>query len=526
MESNLNPSEVLSSSEVIKTESVSLRTWLWQPNLIVFISSACIMILELVAGRIVAPYVGISLYTWTSIIGIVLAGISLGNYLGGRLADRWASLHFLGGIFLLAGLSCFGILTADQLSKLTPDNWSIIVNILILTTLLFFLPCLILGTVSPVVAKLAVRDLAKTGSTVGKIYAAGTAGSIVGTFATGFILISWFGTFPIVWGVAVLLLVMGLLFVWSRRWTLLLPLVLLIAGGSLLVFNLGWLRGPCLRETNYFCIKVREEERDGEIVRVLILDRLVHSYTSLNNPTKLVYGYEQMYAELTAYQAQRQEYLRALFIGGGGYTFPRYMEAVYPGSDIDVIEIDPGVTQVAYDWLGLSADTDIVTYNQDARLFLAQESSKTYNLIMGDAFNDFSVPYHLTTKEFNERVQAWLTEDGLYMVNIIDGVRGDFLRAYVHTLRQTFRYVYLAPTSKSWRENSRSTFVIIAGDSALDLTSIETIDAGDGEPLLARRILKENELDAVLAEDQVVILTDQYAPVDQMLAPVVREEQQ
>jgi hypothetical protein len=145
---------------------------------------------------------------------------------------------------------------------------------------------------------------------------------------------------------------------------------------------------------------------------------------------------------------------------------------------------------------------------------------------MGDAFNDFSVPYHLTTKEFNERVQAWLTEDGLYMVNIIDGVRGDFLRAYVHTLRQTFRYVYLAPTSKSWRENSRSTFVIIAGDSALDLTSIETIDAGDGEPLLARRILKENELDAVLAEDQVVILTDQYAPVDQMLAPVVREEQQ
>jgi hypothetical protein len=91
-------------------------------------------------------------------------------------------------------------------------------------------------------------------------------------------------------------------------------------------------------------------------------------------------------------------------------------------------------------------------------------------------------------------------------------------------LQQTFRYVYLAPTSKSWRENSRSTFVIIAGDSALDLTSIETIDAGDGKPLLARRILNENELNAVLAAGQVVLLTDQYAPVDQMLAPVVRGE--
>jgi predicted membrane-bound spermidine synthase len=84
----------------VKTASL-LHTWLWQPNLIVFVSSGCIMILELVAGRIVAPYVGVSLYTWTSIIGVVLAGISLGNYLGGRLADRWASLPLLGGIFLL-----------------------------------------------------------------------------------------------------------------------------------------------------------------------------------------------------------------------------------------------------------------------------------------------------------------------------------------------------------------------------------------------------------------------------------------
>ncbi|MBN1217644.1 MAG: fused MFS/spermidine synthase [Anaerolineae bacterium] len=503
-----------------ETVASPLQTWLWQPNLIVFISSACIMILELVAGRIVAPYVGISLYTWTSIIGIVLAGISLGNYLGGRLADHWASLRFLGGIFLLAGLSCFGILAADQLSKLTPNDWSIIVNILILTTLLFFLPCVILGMVSPVVVKLAVRDLAKTGSTVGKIYAAGTVGSIVGTFATGFILISWFGTFPIVWGVAVVLLVMGLLFVLTHRWPLLLGLVLLLAGASLLIFNLDWLRGPCLRETNYFCIKVREEERDGETVRVLILDRLVHSYTSLDDPTKLVYDYEQMYAEVTAYQAQQQDQLRALFIGGGGYTFPRYMAAVYPGSRIDVIEIDPGVTQVAYDLLGLRPEMGIVTYNQDARLFLAGKPTTTYNLIMGDAFNDFSVPYHLTTQEFNERVRAWLAADGLYVVNIIDGVRGDFLRAYVHTLRQTFAHVYLAPTSTSWREVSRSTFVIIAGDTSLDLTTLE----GEDNRLLARHMLSPDELETVLAEGQVVLLTDQYAPVDQMLAPVFRGE--
>jgi spermidine synthase len=529
MESELSTTETLKAPpdrRAIETEAGSrLRTWLWRPNLIVFVSSACIMILELVAGRIVAPYVGVSLYTWTSIIGVVLAGISLGNYLGGQLADRWASLRFLGGIFLLGGLSCFGILAVDRLSGLTPDNWSIIVNILVITTVLFFLPCVILGTISPVVAKLAVRDLAKTGSTVGKIYAAGAAGSIVGTFATGFILISWFGTYLIVWGVAVLLVTVGLLFALTSRWKLMLVLALMIVGGSALIFNQGWLRSTCTRETNYFCIKVHEEEKDGETVRVLILDRLVHSYTSLNDPTKLVYGYEQMYAEVTAYQAQRHDHLRALFIGGGGYTFPRYMEAVYPGSDVHVIEIDPGVTQVAHDLLGLSLDTNIVTYNQDARLFLAQAPAETYNLIMGDAFNDFSVPYHLTTKEFNERVRAWLADGGLYVVNIIDGVRGDFLRAYTYTLRQTFRYVYLAPTTKSWRESSRTTFVLIATDTPLELAAFETIDAGDGDPFLARQMLEQEELDALLAEGKVVMLTDQYAPVDQMLAPVVRGEE-
>lgn len=155
---------------------------------------------------------------------------------------------------------------------------------------------------------------------------------------------------------------------------------LLIVTGSILAVRRGWLHGPCTRETNYFCIKVCEEERDGEPVRLLILDRLVQSYTSVDNPTKLVYGYEQMYAEATAYRAQRDDHLRALFIGGGGYTFPRYMEAVYPGSDIHVIEIDPGVTRVAYELLGLSRDTHIVTYNQDARLFLEREPTQVYDL--------------------------------------------------------------------------------------------------------------------------------------------------
>jgi spermidine synthase len=253
------------------------------------------------------------------------------------------------------------------------------------------------------------------------------------------------------------------------------------------------------------------------------LDRLVHSYTSIDNPTKLVYGYEQIYAEATAYQAAQSDQLRALFIGGGGYTFPRYIEALYPGSDIHVIEIDPGVTRIAYEQLGVKPDTTIVSYNEDARLFLEREPTQSYNLIMGDAFNDFSVPYHLTTKEFNDRVHAWLAPDGLYMVNIIDGVRGDFLRAYIHTLRQTFSHVYLIPAIPTWRTASRTTFVLIATDTPLDLGRVNTFSQGHNSRLVDN-ILSEAEMDALLAEDELVLLTDQYAPVDQMLTPVFRGE--
>jgi spermidine synthase len=485
------------------------------------------MVLELVAGRIIAPHVGVSLYTWTSVIGIVLAGISLGNYLGGRLADRGASMNLLGLIFVLSGLASFGVLLVDRYDLTAQLEWPLIGEILILIAALFFVPATILGTISPIVVKLSVQDLSKTGRTVGRIYAAGAAGSIIGTFATGFFLISWFGTHTIVWGVSLLLILLGLVLLLSSRWLWAVPAALLVAGVSLLILRPDLHESPCDRETNYFCIAVRDQERNGEPVRVLILDRLVHSYNSLKDPTKLVYGYERAYAEITAYQDHRNrsentDALRALFIGGGGYTFPRYMEALYPDSELTVIEIDPGVTQVAYDMLGLNPDTKVETYNEDARMFLEREPTGAYDLIMGDAFNDYSVPYHLTTKEFNDRVRAWLADDGLYVVNIIDGAWGRFLRAYVHTLRQSFEYVYLAPTIEDWEETSRSTFVLVAGNSPLDVDAL--VEVQGGASLVGNQLLEEHELEAILASDTLVTLTDRYAPVDQMLAPVFRDK--
>ena len=509
------------SNEVVTQKPT--RNWLWQPNLIVFISSGCIMILELVAGRMIAPHVGSSLYTWTSIIGVVLAGIMLGNYLGGRFADRWASLRFLGGIYILAALTSLISLWVDRMGRVTPFDWSVIVEILAITAAMFFVPCTILGMISPIVAKLAVSDLAKTGSTVGKIYAAGALGSIVGTFATGFVLISWFGTYTIIWGVALVLGALGVLLLLGARWQSAVLAAVLVVGTAWLATAQGWRTSPCMRETNYYCIKSYDEDQGGKPVRLLVLDHLVHSYVSLTDPTALVYGYEKIYAEMAQYRTLTKQSPDVLMIGGGGYTFARYMQATYPNNEMHVVEIDPGVTQFAYDYLALPRAMKIITTNEDARTFFARPPTKKYDLILGDAFNHYSVPWHLTTKEFNDRARAWLADDGMYVVNIIDGPYGEFVRAYYHTLQQTFKYVYLDEGNYQWRNASRSFFVLIGTDKPLDLALLAQCDAGDGDALTSRLIANEEELTKLQTEAPLITLTDQYVPVDQMLASVFTE---
>ncbi|MBI5301266.1 MAG: fused MFS/spermidine synthase [Chloroflexi bacterium] len=494
--------------------------WLWQPNLIVFVSSACIMVIELVAGRMIAPHVGSSLYTWTSVIGVVLAGISLGNYIGGMLADKWGSLRLLGIVYFASALTSLGILAMDRLDPITPLDIPIVAEIVLLTGALFLVPCTILGMISPIVAKLAVSDLAKTGSTVGMIYAAGAAGSIVGTFLTGFVLISWFGTYAIVWGVAGILFVMGLLFLLAGRWQAMLLSALIVAGASTYASNDGWLKGPCVVETNYFCIKLYDIEEQGHPVRQLVLDHLVHSFVQLDDPKHLVYGYEKIYAEVAQSRKAYDPQLSVLMIGGGGYTFARYMDAEYPGSEMHVVEIDPGVTQVAYDRLALNREAKIVTFNEDARLFFTRPPNRKYDLILGDAFNHYSVPYHLTTKEFNDRVRAWLADDGMYVVNIIDGARGEFVRAYYYTLTKTFKYVYLAEGNPDWRHASRSFFVLVGADKELDLNAVAQFDGGDGDALFARTLASDERIRTMLNEAPLITLTDDYVPVDQMLASV------
>lgn len=515
------------------------RDPLWRPALIVFATNVCIMVVELVAGRLLAPLIGVSLYTWTGIIGVMLAGISLGNYVGGKLADRYASRRLLGLEFALAGLSCgvaLAILPFAQSRGLSivptfPAGFPLFVRLSLYIAGFFLLPGIALGLISPLVIKLALREMAGAGGQIGRIYAMSALGGIVGTFAAGFWLVSAFGTRPVILGVGVALLFMaGLLGRWFRRDALNAGLAVAAAALAVLAVPSAWVESICAYETDYFCIRLRDEETDGKTWRVLILDRLVHSFTALGDPTDLRYGYERIGAEVSEYLQSRDGGQRVFFIGGGGYTLPKFIEARFPLAKVEVAEIDPMVTETAYRHLELPRDTRIASVSQDARLFLvnraAQAGSPPYTFVLGDAFNDFSVPYHLTTREFNELVRSQLADDGIYMLNLIDGNDLPFVTAFIRTLRQTFGYVYFVPTGGLWRDTTRNTFVLLASPSPIDLAALRANDGGDGLRDIQNWLVDDVDFEAFVARGPQYLLTDEYAPTDNLLAPMFEASSQ
>ena len=467
----------------------------WQASLIVFVSSGAIMVLELVAGRLMAPVLGVSLYTWTAIIGVILAGISLGNLLGGLLADRYASRGTLAFVFVLSAAASLSILWTVKMTHTIIDlSLPVMVQVLLAFAIVFFFPT----PYNRPSAKCADQPEARQ---EGPGDAAGCAGCVDSTHY-----------------VACLTQVSQGEFNYQRR-----NCSEQYGGLSYIIWWQGILESHCLYETNYFCIRVHPDSDDANI-QVLTLDRLVHSYVNPDDPTDLRYGYERIYRDVLEAIAPSTMSISTFFVGGGGYTFPRYVEAAFPNSYIEVAEIDPGVTQAAYEYLALPRDTRIISVNEDARRYLTHlPDERRYDLILGDAFNDFSVPYHLTTLEFNQLVANHLTDSGFYMVNIIDGRQGHFVRAYVSTLEQVFKHVYIAPIGGELGSVARQTFVIVAAQHPLPIGDDSLALGQEILPLassLRSDFLSRSTWQSYLDKGSVVILTDDYVPVDNLLAPV------
>jgi spermidine synthase/MFS family permease len=539
---------------------------------IVFIASFCAMALELGASRFLAPVVGVSLYSWTGIIGVVLAGIVLGNYAGGRIADRWPKHETLGNAFFLAGMFTMATLIIHIILNLPGDHWDkygsvgekagkwitelvkvldegeLPKRIVLWAAILFFAPMLMIGTISPQVTRLAVGDYEHAGRVAGRVYAWSCAGAILGTFATGYVLVSHLGTFTLIFCISVALIVMSV--VVGRSWQRPAELIISVVIAGTAFFGLYiWQPDEKVTydlETNYYAIRTGETEYENEPCRKLILDHLIHSYVKgepklgpdgkvlkkpngddefVADPSFLGYAHEQVQSEFArwAYElANKQPHL--LIIGGGGYTLPRWMVHDLKGATVEVVEIDPGVTEIAHRKLGLPRDTKVVTHHMDGRQFVQEKAQPGYyQLVAQDAVNDLSVPYHIMTKEYNEAVKRLLTMDGVYLLTVIDEFEeGELMRAAVRTLKQSFAYVNVTAASPVWETGGRQVYVLYAADHPFDREGLRQALKRQGVEEARTVAMPEQAQDEYTAKEPHIVLTDAYAPVDNLMAATFR----
>ncbi len=469
---------------------------------IVFCTSAAVLVLEILAGRLLAPYVGVSLETYTGIIGTVLAAIAVGTAAGGRLADRIDPRRLLGPTLIAGGILAW--VSLPLLTWMGPTVGRGADSIVVLTAVAFFLPAAVLSAASPMVAKLRLSDLGQTGAVVGGLSAAGTAGALVGTFGTGFILLAALPTRPIVLAIGASLVVGGTA-LWfrfattmpsMRTATVLLALVVATAGTAATATSV------CQWETAYYCVTIEHDPTDPD-GRILQLDDMRHSHVHLTDPAQLDFRYVRVFAQVADRHGTGA--LSVFHVGGGGFTFPRYLEATRPGSTNVVAEIDTELVEIAEAHLDLRPSDDLVVETVDARGALVDADDGVFDVVVGDAFGGMSVPWHLTTREVVAEIRRVLSPGGTYVVNVIDRNERHFVRAKAATLIDQFDHVAIIfpPVATAHSAN----YVLVASDAPLeDLV----IDPEDGRKVTGA------ELEEFVGGARV--LTDGFAPVDQLIS--------
>jgi hypothetical protein len=347
------------------------------------------------------------------------------------------------------------------------------------------------------VVKLSLRDLAETGDVVGRLSAIGTAGALSGTFLTGFVLVSALPNAPVIIGVGIALAVAGC--VLQRSWRL---LGAAVAAGLALAGVAAAAGRPCEVESAYFCARVVVDPTDPS-GRELRLDDLRHAYVDLDDPRRLELRYARVMGDVIDDRAPRRPGpLRALHLGGGGFTLPRYLAATRPGSESVVLEVDDEVVALARRRLGLRTGPDLRVRTGDARVLLRDEPGGRYDLVIGDAFGSLAVPWHLTTREFLADLRRVMTPAGLYALNLIDRPPLAFARAQIATLRRVFGHVVMVGN-------------VGAGGNQVILASRRPIRPPAPEP--GEEVLTGEELAGFAGDADV--LTDAHAPVDQLLTP-------
>lgn len=472
-------------------------------SVVVFGASAAVLVVELAAVRLLAPYVGQSLETFTAIVTVVLAGISFGTWTGGRIADRTSDLPRLIGSELLAG----GGLTIAVVPLIALVGPGIVrtgpAGLVLVSLVTLFAPSAFLSAVSPAVVRLSLASLDETGATVGRYSAIGTAGAILGSLATGFVLVPVLGTTAIMIGTGTLGVLGGAALRIRRASAFTGLLVVLVTVGSVA----AWAGNRCDHETRYYCVRILEDP-DRESGRRLVLDDLSHSYVDLDDPTHLDFTYTRMLAAVT--QAGTEGPIDVTFLGGGAFTLPAWLDVVRPGSTSRVLEVDPDLPGIVDAELPPPPGIPTELIIGDGRASMRDLADDSADVVIGDAFGGRAVPWHLTTTEFTADIDRVLRPDGLYIANLIDGPELRFVRAMAATLSQTWPEV--AVLSLPERFATGGNLVVLAAHRPVD---IDAIVAENRELGLGVEVLVGNDLDEFIGD--ALVLTDDHAPVDQLL---------
>ncbi len=469
------------------------------------------LVLEIVALRLVGPYVGVTLQVSSSVIGVSLAAIAYGTWVGGRLADSYDPRVLLAPALLLGAIG-----TAVTL-PLVRYGGEILRGgaagaVLLLAALAVFLPAFLLSTINPMVVKLQLADLDRTGTVVGRLSSIGTLGAITATLVTGFILVAALPTSWIILTLAGLLAAGGAVLAWwlrrpapgnPRVRAALISVGLVGAGLGAVGPN------PCDVETAYHCARIQVDPAVPS-GRTLILNSARHSYVDLRDPQHLEFAYVQWIAAVTDALKPAEVPIDALHLGGGGFTLPGYLRATRPGSRQRVLELDGGLVKLDERALGLRLGPDLQVRVGDARVGLAAEPTAGFDLVVGDAFGYLVVPWHLATKEMATDISRVLRPDGIYAQNVIDYPPDRFIRAELATVASVFPYVSLIAQPDALAGDVGANFVIVASKSPLPLDRIRSRLARLAAPVVLQP-------DASFARGARV-LTDDYAPVDQLIS--------
>lgn len=494
--------------------------------LVAFGSGAVVMSMELIVSRILTPVFGSSTNTWGSLIGLVLTGLSLGYFLGGKIADKDPKFRKMCSIIFSAGLYIVfvpfiapGIL-GFTLNALPQNQFSS----LFATFALIFIPTTLLGFVSPYVIKLGTVTLHKIGNISGTLYSTATIGSIVGTFLTIFVLIPTAEIRMVLFGLGISLMLISLLGLrtWPKIITIAVIVILLTPSSSIVTGLIPHTGTVILEtETEYSHLDVVDSSDNK---RTLYLNGMRHSQMDKDNPNDLVLKYSKFFHLGALFSPQLDN---VLFVGGGGFSGPKNFLESYPDSLIDVVEIDSQVIDVAKKYFLLTEDIRLEIFNEDARTYLVNSDDK-YDLIILDAFATDYVPFHLLTQEYFQILKEHLEPEGVIVSNMIGSLEGDtsdLPRSVYKTMKNSFPTVYVFTTSENHMNLVQNLIFVATQDTKqLDKEELEFLSyQNDANKLLMNIGYLENYHVSGMRTGDVPILTDDFSPVEILLNPVTSQ---